>query len=93
VTALARQAVIDVPLLALGGPCVPVNGRDTWKFEPEVEAYVSVPTRKCARPSRPAAAIGLRDRLMVRAISARSFCEADLKIYLDTYPEIRAKRR
>jgi len=103
VAALAERSVIDVrpPSAADGRACdVLVDGQDaTWEVRaPEVEASVSV-VAAYAGVRRALSAqqrrIGMRGRVVMvgRDIGTVVLPEADLKIYLDASPQVRAKRR
>lgn len=103
VTELARRVVIDVrPASVADGRLADVllDGRDiTWEIRsPEVDGNVSpVSAYKDVRQEMSAQQrrIGLRgDVVMVgRDIGTVVLPEADLKIYLDASPEVRARRR
>ena len=103
VSALALEIEINVlpPSRADGRACdVQVDGQDvSWEIRrPEVEAIVS-PVSTYAGVRHELAAqqrrIGLRGRVVMvgRDIGTVVLPEADLKIYLDASPEVRARRR
>ena len=103
VSAMALEIEINVlpPSRADGRACdVQVDGQDvSWEIRrPEVEAIVS-PVSTYAGVRHELAAqqrrIGLRGRVVMvgRDIGTVVLPEADLKIYLDASPEVRARRR
>jgi len=103
VTALANSIRIDVrpPSKADGRACdVLADGADvTWETRyPEVDANVSIVSAYLGVRQALAAQqrrIGLRGRVVMigRDIGTVVLPEADLKVYLDASPEVRARRR
>ncbi|HBG74461.1 MAG: cytidylate kinase [Chloroflexi bacterium GWB2_49_20] len=103
VTTLSREIQIDVNPSSRddGRACdVLVDGQDiTWETRrPEVEAIVSIVSAYAGVRKELAAQqrrIGLRGQVVMvgRDIGTVVLPEADLKIYLDASPEVRARRR
>jgi cytidylate kinase len=103
ITTLAEKVAIDIrpPSTEDGRACdVLIDRHDaTWEIrKPEVEAFVSIVAaypgvRKALSAQQ--RRIGLRGQVVMvgRDIGTVILPEADLKIYLDASPEVRAKRR